>query len=91
MNVKPIGERVLVKPTPVDSKTKGGIIIPDTAKETPLRGQVVAVGPSKDGIMTLQVDDWVYYGRYAGQEVEIEGEKYLVMAEQEVLLVVDAE
>jgi len=91
MNVKPIGERVLIKPTPVDSKTKGGIIIPDTAKEAPLRGQVVAVGSSKEGIMTLQVDDWVYYGKYAGQEIEVDGEKYVIMHEQEVLLVVDVE
>lgn len=69
MKVKPIGDRVLIKPTPADSKTKGGIIIPDTAKEVPLRGQVVAVGPGNEKLMTLQVDDWVYYGRYAGQKL----------------------
>lgn len=86
--MKPINDRVVVKPAPAEEKTKGGIIIPDTAKEKPLRGEVVAVGPGKDGnLMTVQVGDIVLYGKYAGQELTYEGHDYLIMREDDILVV----
>lgn len=86
--MKPINDRVVVKPAPAEEKTKGGIIIPDTAKEKPLRGEVVAVGPGKDGnLMTVQVGDIVLYGKYAGQELNHEGEDYLIMREDDILII----
>lgn len=88
--MKPINDRVLVKPAPAEEKTKGGIIIPDTAKEKPQRGEVVAVGPGKDGNeMTVREGDVVLYGKYAGQEIKIEDVTYLIMREDDVLLVLD--
>lgn len=86
--MKPIADRVIVKPAPADEKTKGGLIIPDTAKEKPQRGEIVAVGPGKDGnLMTVQVGDIVLYGKYSGQEVNIEGQDYLIMREEDILVV----
>lgn len=86
--MKPINDRVVVKPAPAEEKTKGGIIIPDTAKEKPLRGEVVAVGPGKDGnLMTVQIGDIVLYGKYAGQELTYEGHDYLIMREDDILVV----
>lgn len=88
MNIKPLGDRVLVLPAPAEEKV-GGIIIPDTAKEKPLNGTVVAVGNgTKDEEMILKVDDNVLYGKYAGTELEFEGEKYLIMRQSDVLAVV---
>ncbi len=87
---KPLHDRVVVKPMPAEEKTKGGIIIPDTAKEKPQRGQVVAVGPGKDDHkVTVKVGDSVLFGKYAGQELEIDGETYLVMREDDILLVLN--
>lgn len=86
--MKPINDRVVVKPAPAEEMTKGGIIIPDTAKEKPQRGEIIAVGPGKDGnLMTVQVGDIVLYGKYAGQELNYEGEDYLIMREDDVLVV----
>ncbi len=86
--MKPINDRVVVKPAPAEEKTKGGIIIPDTAKEKPQRGEIVAVGPGKDGnLMTVQVGDIVLYGKYAGQELQFEGEDYLIMREDDILVI----
>ena len=88
MNIKPLGDRVLVKPAPAEEKTVGGIIIPDTAKEKPLQGSVLAVGGgTKDEEMVLKAGDNVLYGKYAGTEVELEGEKYLIMRQSDVLAV----
>ncbi|MBR3022072.1 MAG: co-chaperone GroES [Bacteroidaceae bacterium] len=88
MNVKPLSDRVLIAPAAAEEKTIGGIIIPDTAKEKPLKGQVVAVGGgTKDEEMVLKVGDTVLYGKYAGTELEIEGEKYLIMRQSDVLAV----
>lgn len=88
--MKPINDRVVVKPAPADEKTKGGIIIPDTAKEKPQRGEVVAVGPGKDGnLMTVTEGDIVLYGKYAGQELSYEGEDFLIMREDDILIVLD--
>ncbi|NJC24578.1 co-chaperone GroES [Neolewinella antarctica] len=87
--MKPINDRVVVKAAPAEEKTSGGIIIPDTAKEKPQRGEVIAVGPGKDGIaMTVSVGDAVLYGKYAGQEVTLEGTDYLIMREDDILVIV---
>ncbi len=86
--MKPIQDRVVVKPAPAEEKTKGGIIIPDTAKEKPQRGKIVAVGPGKDGIkLTVKVNDVVLYGKYAGQELNYDGKDYLIMREDDILVV----
>ena len=88
MKMKPINDRVVVKPASAEEKTKGGIIIPDTAKEKPQRGEIVAVGPGKDGnLMTVQVGDIVLYGKYSGQELQYEGEDYLIMREDDILVI----
>lgn len=88
MKFKPINDRVVVKPAPAEEKTKGGIIIPDTAKEKPQRGEVVAVGPGKEGNkLTVKVGDIVLYGKYAGQEMSYEGNDYLIMREDDILVV----
>ena len=79
MNIKPLADRVLILPAPAEEKTIGGIIIPDTAKEKPLKGEVIAVGNgTKDEEMVLKVGDTVLYGKYAGTELEVEGTKYLI-------------
>jgi len=87
--MQPINDRVVVKPAPAEEMTKGGIIIPDTAKEKPQKGEVVAVGPGKDGnAMTVKVGDVVLYGKYAGQEVNIESTDYLIMREDDILIII---
>lgn len=87
--MKPIADRVIIKPSAADEKTKGGLIIPDTAKEKPQRGEVIAVGPGKDGnLMTVQVGDLVLYGKYSGQEINFEGQDYLIMREEDILCIV---
>ena len=86
MNIKPLADRVLILPQPAEEKTIGGIIIPDTAKEKPLQGKVVAVGNgTKDETMEIAVGDQVLYGKYTGTEVEFEGVKYLIMRQSDVL------
>lgn len=88
MNIKPLADRVLILPMPAEEKTIGGIIIPDTAKEKPLQGKVVAVGNgTKDEEMVIAVGDQVLYGKYAGSELEFEGEKYLIMRQSDVLAI----
>ncbi len=90
MNIKPLADRVLVKPAPGEEKTIGGIIIPDTAKEKPLQGEVLAVGAgTKDEEMVLKAGDSVLYGKYSGTEVELDGEKYLIMRQNDILAVVE--
>lgn len=89
MNIKPLADRVLVLPAPAEEKV-GGIIIPDTAKEKPQRGRVVAVGQgTKDEQMILKEGDVVLYGKYAGTELENDGEKYLMMRQSDVLAIVE--
>ena len=88
--MRPINDRVLVKPADAEETTKGGIIIPDTAKEKPQRGTVVAVGPGKDDVnMSVKIDDTVLYGKYAGQEVSYDGEDFLIMKQDDILLILD--
>lgn len=90
MNVKPLADRVLIEPAPAETKTVGGIIIPDTAKEKPLQGTVVAVGNgTKDEEMILKVGDEVLYGKYAGTEMELDGKKYLIMRQSDVVAVLE--
>jgi len=86
--MKPINDRVIVKPGEAEKKTKGGIIIPDTAKEKPQQGKVVAVGPGKDGEkMTVKKGDKVLYGKYAGQEMHYKGDDFLIMREDDILVI----
>lgn len=90
MNIKPLADRVLIEPTAAEEKTLSGIIIPDTAKEKPLRGKILAVGQgTKDDPMILKAGDEVLYGKYAGTEIELEGTKYLIMRQSDVLAVID--
>ena len=86
--MKPINDRVVVQPAKAEETTKGGIIIPDTAKEKPQRGTVIAVGPGKDdNKMTVKKGDTVLYGKYAGQELNYEGQDYLIMREDDILII----
>ena len=88
MKLTPLADRVVIKPAPAEEKTVGGIIIPDTAKEKPLKGTVLAVGNgTKDEEMLLKAGDNVLYGKYSGTEVELEGEKYLIMHQKDVLAI----
>ena len=89
MNIKPLMYRVLVEPASAEEKTASGIIIPDTAKEKPQRGSVVAVGPGKkDEPMTVKVGDSVLYGKYGGTEVTVEGSDYLIMRESDIYAII---
>lgn len=94
MKVKPLGDRVLIKPFKEEDKTKGGILLPDTAKEKPQRGEVVAIGEGKksdDGkaiSLTVKNGDKVLYGKYSGTEIGVEGEEYLIMREEDILAVI---
>ena len=86
--IKPLADRVLIEPAPAETKTVGGIIIPDTAKEKPLQGTIVAVGQgTKDEEMVLKEGDKVLYGKYAGTEIELDGTKYLIMRQSDVLAI----
>jgi chaperonin GroES len=89
VNVKPLADRVLVQPAEAEEKTKSGIIIPDTAKEKPMRGTIVAAGPGKkDEPTTVKVGDSVLYGKYAGTEISIDGNDFLIMRESDILAVI---
>ena len=88
MNVKPLSDRVLVLPNPAEEKTAGGLFIPDTAKEKPLAGKVVAVGPgTADVKMEVKVGDTVLYGKYAGTEINIDGTDYLIMKQNDIFAI----
>ena len=88
MKIKPLADRVLVLPAPAVEKTIGGIIIPDSAKEKPLKGKVIAIGNgTKDEEMVVKPDDTVLYGKYAGTEIELDGEKYLIMKQSDILAI----
>ena len=89
VNVTPLHDRVIVKPAAAEEKTAGGIIIPDTAKEKPQRGIVIAAGPGKkDEPMSVKNGDTVLYGKYAGTEIAIDGEDLLIMRESDILAIV---
>ena len=88
MAIKPLADRVLIEPAAAEEKTIGGIIIPDTAKEKPLQGKVVATGNgTKDEAMVVKEGDTVLYGKYAGTELEYDGKKYLVMRQSDILAI----
>ncbi len=88
MQVKPLADRVLIEPNPAEEKTAGGLIIPDTAKEKPLSGKVIAAGPGTADIkMEVKVGDQVLYGKYAGTEINIDGKDYLMMKQGDILAV----
>ena len=90
MAVRPLSDRVLVKPNPAEEKTAGGLFIPDTAKEKPLMGKVIAVGPGTTEVaMEVKVGDTVMYGKYAGTEINYEGESYLVMKQADIIAVIE--
>ena len=89
LNIKPLSDRVLIEPVAVETKTASGIFIPDTAKEKPQKGTVVAVGNGKkDEPLTVKVGDSVLYGKYAGTELKLEGKDYLIMREEDILAIV---
>ena len=89
MNIQPLADRVLILPTQAEEKTIGGIIIPDSAKEKPLKGKVIATGKgTKDEEMVVKADDTVLYGKYAGTEVELDGTKYLIMRQSDILAII---
>lgn len=89
VNVRPLSDRVLIKPAEMEQKTASGIIIPDTAKEKPMRGEIVAVGPGKkDEPMTVKVGDQVLYGKYSGTEISIDGVDYLIMRENDIYAII---
>jgi chaperonin GroES len=93
MNLKPLADRVVVKPSAAEEKTKGGIIVPDTAKEKPVWGEVIAIGPGKTSDegklipLEVKVGDCVLYGKYSGTEVTIDGEELLIMRESDIFAI----
>jgi len=89
LKVTPLHDRVIVKPAKAEEKTAGGIIIPDTAKEKPQRGTVLAAGPGKkDEPVTVKVGDTVLYGKYSGTEIQLDGDDLLIMRESDILAIV---
>lgn len=89
MNITPLHDRVIVKPAAAETRTAGGIIIPDTAKEKPQRGTIIAAGPGKkDEPVTVKAGDTVLYGKYAGTEINLDGEELLIMRESDILAIV---
>ncbi|MEW6197186.1 MAG: co-chaperone GroES [Planctomycetota bacterium] len=96
LKIRPLDDRVVVQPFEAEERTRGGIVLPDTAREKPQRGKVIATGPGKllektgeRGQMSLKVGDAVFYGKYSGTEVEIDGDKYVILRESDVLAVED--
>ena len=89
VNIKPLADRVLVEPAAAEEKTASGIIIPDTAKEKPQRGTIVAIGSGKkDEPLTVKAGDTVLYGKYAGTEITVEGKDYLIMRESDIFAII---
>lgn len=89
LKIRPLSDRVLVEPAAAETQTASGIIIPDTAKEKPQKGTVVAVGNgTKDHTMTVKVGDTVLYGKYAGTDLKFEGKDYLIMREDDILAII---
>ncbi len=95
MKIKPLDDRVLIKQSDAEEKTTGGIVLPDTAKEKPQRGKVVAAGPGKmlksgkTGKMSVKKGDEVFYGKYSGTEVEVDGQKYVIANENDILGIIE--
>jgi chaperonin GroES len=96
LKIRPLEDRVVVQPFEAEERTRGGIVLPDTAREKPQQGKVIATGPGKllektgeRGQMSLKLGDVVFYGKYTGTEIEIEGDKYVILRENDVLAVQD--
>ena len=95
LNLKPLDDRIVIQQSAAEEKTAGGIVLPDTAKEKPQRGKVLAVGPGKlldsgqRGKMSVKLGDEVFYGKYAGSDVEVNGTKYVILKENEVLAIIE--
>ena len=95
MALKPLDDRVVIKPMEAEEKTAGGIVLPDTAKEKPQRGKVIATGPGKlldsgeRGTLSVKKGDEVFYGKYAGTDVEVDGQKYVILRESGILAIID--
>jgi len=96
LKIRPLDDRVVVEPFEAEERTRGGIVLPDSAREKPQQGKVIATGPGKllektgeRGKMSLKVGDAVFYGKYSGTEIELEGEKYVILRESDVLAVQD--
>jgi chaperonin GroES len=95
LNVKPLDDRIVVEQSEAEEKTSGGIVLPDSAKEKPHRGKVLAAGPGKllkngnRGKMSVKVGDEVFYGKYAGSDVEVDGKKYVILKESDVLAILE--
>jgi chaperonin GroES len=95
LNLKPLDDRIVIQQSQAEEKTAGGIVLPDTAKEKPQRGKVLAVGPGRlldsgqRGKMSVKTGDEVFYGKYAGSDVEVNGTKYVILKENEVLAIID--
>ncbi len=95
MKIKPLDDRILVKQSEAETKTAGGIVLPDSAKEKPQQGKVVAVGPGKmldsgeRGAVAVKKGDVIFYGKYAGSDIEVDGEKFVILRESDVLAVLD--
>lgn len=94
LKIRPLDDRVVVEPFEAEERTRGGIVLPDTAREKPQQGKVLATGPGKllektgeRGKMSLKVGDAVFYGKYTGTEIELEGDKYVILRESDVLAV----
>lgn len=89
MKIKPLSDRVLIQPNPAEERTASGLIIPDTAKEKPLAGKIIAVGPGTSEItMEVKVGDEVLYGKYVGTEVNVEGKDYLIMRQSDIFAII---
>ena len=95
MKIKPLDDRVLVKQSEAEEKTAGGIVLPDSAQEKPQRGKVIATGSGKlldsgeRGTLSVKKGDEVFYGKYAGSEVEVDGETYVILRESDILAIID--
>jgi len=94
LKIRPLDDRVVVEPDEAEERTRGGIVLPDTAREKPVRGKVIAAGPGKllektgnRGKMSVKVGDHVYYGKYSGTEVELDGDKYVILRESDILAI----
>ena len=94
LKIRPLDDRVVVEPSEAEEKTRGGIVLPDTAREKPLQGKVIAAGPGKlleksgeRGKMSVKVGDRVIYGKYSGTEVELDGETYVILRESDILAI----
>jgi len=95
LRIKPLDDRIVIEQCEAEERTAGGIVLPDTAKEKPQRGKVLAVGPGKlldsgkRGTMSVKVGDEIFYGKYAGSDVEVDGKKYVILRESDVLAIIE--